>query len=53
MESIDNAKTFTLTWDDGPKMTYRVGSNADRWNITDTLGGKWNYNDHRKEADSR
>ena len=51
VESIDNAKTFTLTWDDGPKMTYRwVGSNADRWNITDTLGGKWNYYDYRTKG---
>jgi hypothetical protein len=51
VESVDNAKTFTLTWDDGPKMTYAwVGSNADRWNITDKLGGKWNYNDHRTKG---
>ena len=51
VESTDNAKTFTLIWDDGPKMTYRwVGSNADRWNITDTLGGKWNYYDHRTKG---
>ena len=51
VESIDNASTFTLIWDDGPKMTYSwVGSNADRWNITDALGGKWNYNDHRTKG---
>ena len=51
VESIDNAKTFTLIWDDGPRMTYRwVGSNADRWNIADKLGGKWNYNDHRTKG---
>lgn len=51
VESIDDAETFTLIWDDGPKMTYRwVGSNADRWNITDALGGKWNYKDHRTKG---
>ena len=51
VENIDDVKTFTLIWDDGPKMTYRwVGSSADRWNITDTLGGQWNYYDHRTKG---
>ena len=49
--SIDNGPKFTLAWDDGPRMTYTwIGSNADRWNITDTLGGKWNYYDHRTQG---
>jgi len=46
--SIDRGSTFTLVWSDGPKQTYRwVGSNADRHNITDSLGGRWRYSDHR------
>ena len=39
---------FHLKWDDGPQMTYTwVASVADRWNLTDKLGGRWNYSDHR------
>ena len=31
-----------------PRMSYVWrGSNADRWNITDTLGGRWNLYDYR------
>ena len=49
--SIDNGGAFTLEWDDGPRMSYVWrGSNADRWNITDTLGGRWNYYDHRNQG---
>ena len=48
VRNIDNGGAFTLEWADGPRMTYVwKGSNADRWNITDTLGGRWNYFDHR------
>ena len=47
-ETIDRGSTFTLLWSDGPRQTYRwVGSNADRHNITDSLGGRWQYWDHR------
>ena len=45
---IDNGGAFTYEWDDGPRMSYVWrGSNADRWNITDTLGGRWNFYDFR------
>ena len=48
VRSIDNERNFTLEWDDGPRMTYTwVGSNLDHWNITDTKGGRWHYDDHR------
>ena len=48
VRNIDNGPAFTLEWDDGPRMTYVwKGSNADRWNITDTKGGAWIYSDHR------
>ena len=51
VRSIDNGGAFTLQWDDGPRMSYVWrGSNADRWNITDTLGGHWNYSDHRTKG---
>ena len=46
--SIDNGGAFTLRWSDGPKQSYVwVGSNADQHNITDSLGGRWHYSDHR------
>ena len=51
VRSIDNGPAFTLEWDDGPRMSYAWrGSNADRWNITDTIGGRWNYLDHRNHG---
>lgn len=41
-------KRFTLEWEDGPSMTYTwVGSNLDIWNIVDTKGGRWHYDDNR------
>ena len=46
--TTDNGPAFTLKWADGPRMSYVwKGSNADRWNITDTLGGRWNFYDYR------
>ena len=46
-----SSNPFHLKWDDGPQMTYTwVGSNADRWNITDKLGGRWQYYDHRNQG---
>lgn len=51
VRNTDNGGAFTLQWSDGPRMTYVWrGSNADRWNITDTLGGRWNYYDHRTKG---
>lgn len=51
VDSVDRGSTFSLNWNDGKKMTYQwVGSNADRHNITDTLGGKWRYSDHRTKG---
>ena len=51
VRSTDNGGAFTLEWDDGPRMSYVWrGSNADRWNITDTLGGRWQYFDHRNQG---
>ena len=48
VRSVDNGSAFTLEWDDGPRMSYVWrGANADRWNITDSLGGRWQYFDHR------
>ena len=45
---IDNGGAFTLIWSDGPKMTYVWrGASMDRWNITDTLGGRWHYGDYK------
>lgn len=42
---------FKLAWDDGPRMTYTThGSMADRWNVTDRLGGRWHLSDHRNNA---
>ena len=47
VKHIDNGGTFTLIWSDGPKMTYVWrGASADKWNITDTLGGHWHYGDY-------
>ncbi|MDH4405995.1 MAG: hypothetical protein QE276_08310 [Cyanobium sp. D14.bin.5] len=44
----DNGRAFTLKWADGPRQSYVwVGSNADMHNLTDSLGGKWHYSDHR------
>jgi hypothetical protein len=45
---VDNGGAFTLRWSDGPKQSYVwVGISADLHNITDSLGGKWHYSDHR------
>ena len=46
--TVDNGAAFTLRWADGPKQSYVwVGSNADLHNMTDSLGGRWHYSDHR------
>ncbi|KZR72710.1 hypothetical protein PMIT1313_00066 [Prochlorococcus marinus str. MIT 1313] len=51
VRSIDNGSTFTLEWDDGPRMSYTWrGSNLDHWNVTDTKGGRWHYTDHRNQG---
>ena len=48
VKHIDNGGAFTLAWSDGPKMTYVWrGANMDKWNVTDTLGGRWHYGDYR------
>jgi hypothetical protein len=48
VKHIDNGGAFTLAWSDGPKMSYIWrGANMDKWNITDTLGGRWHYSDYR------
>ena len=38
--------TFTLEWDDGPRMTYTWQSPDPHFNVTDTLGGSWDYTNH-------
>ena len=44
----DSGAAFTLRWADGPSQSYVwVGSNADMHNLTDSLGGRWHYSDHR------
>jgi len=46
--TVDNGGAFALKWADGPKQSYVwVGSNADMHNLTDSLGGRWHYSDHR------
>ncbi len=35
--------TFTLEWDDGPRMTYRWQSKDGALIVTDTLSGRWDY----------
>ena len=52
VDYIDNMgrnDTFTLEWDDGPRMTYRW-QNPDaqdgHFNVKDTLGGRWDYTNH-------
>ncbi len=50
---INNGPAFTYTWADGPQMTYVFrGSMADRWNITDKLGGRWQLFDYRNSRDT-
>jgi hypothetical protein len=45
---VDNGGAFVLKWSDGPKQSYVwVGSNSDMHNLTDSLGGRWHYMDHR------
>ena len=47
VRSIDNGDAFTLEWDDGPRMSYvRLTDANGRWNVTDTLGGRWDYTDY-------
>ncbi|KZR85079.1 hypothetical protein MITS9509_00411 [Synechococcus sp. MIT S9509] len=49
VDYIDNMgrnDTFTLEWDDGPRMTYRWQSPDGHFNVTDTLGGRWDYTNH-------
>ena len=46
--TTDNGPAFTLKWADGPSMSYVwIASHADRWNVTDSLGGRWNFYDYR------
>lgn len=48
VRNVDMGRTFRLEWSDGPRMTYTwVGANADRHNLTDSLGGAWNFSDFR------
>ena len=46
---------FTLEWDDGPRMTYRLTASSQAsfrnnpygpFTVTDTLGGRWDYNQY-------
>lgn len=46
--NTDMGSSFMIKWSDGPRMTYKwVGSNADLHNLSDSIGGTWNYSDHR------
>lgn len=49
---VDKGSLFTLDWGGGLKHIYnwRNSPAAAAWSISDTLGGRWSYHDHRNSG---